>query len=128
MVDFDGKAYENLEAARQLAGSEQAEMRCLANACASRAYYAAYLAVAHRAQGERVPFTGAASPYYRHDSLPEDAFRWRILDDEARDDLTLLRDRRVKADYWEDHVDLEEANDSVAIAEKLVTTLLGRAV
>ena len=39
-------------------------------------------------------------------------------------DLIVLRDRRVKADYFEDNVDLEEANQAHVIARELVQGLL----
>ena len=65
----------------------------------------------------------ARADYYRHDTLPESALRWGILDADLSDDLALLRDRRVKADYWEDNVDIEEASDAVDIAKQFVALL-----
>lgn len=112
---FDGKARENLEAAQRLLPSNDADERdALCNAAAARAYYAAYLAVAHCAQRDRRRMDGEG--YYTHDKLPGQALVWRILDADGADDLRLLRDRRVKADYYEDHVDIEEASEAVDVA------------
>ena len=47
-----------------------------------------------------------------------------MLTDDESDDLSLLRDRRVKADYFEDNVDLEEANQSYHLARELLDKLL----
>lgn len=98
-----------------------------ANAAASRAYYAAYLAIAHRAQARGFPFT-SPKDYYRHDELPDDAARWGIIDDEGRDVLTLLHATRIKADYWADHVELVEAAEVTQLAEDLVSKLLDEVV
>ena len=91
---------------------------------ASRAYYAAYLAVAHCAQQRGIVFTSEKG-YYHHDTLPADAARHGIVDDEGRRDLTELRDMRVKADYWEDAVEFEEADIVARVAARLVKGLLG---
>ena len=68
IVRLDEKARENLEAADRLLTTDADLPLC--NAAASRAYYAAYQAVADRAQENGVSFTGEAVDYYRHDSLP----------------------------------------------------------
>ena len=70
---FDEKARENLEAAERLLPDESGHMDALSNAAASRAYYAAYLAIADNAQQRRRSYTDLASTYYRHDSFPDDA-------------------------------------------------------
>ena len=88
-IDFDEKARENVRAAARLLPEEvgdgvdeAAPFEGLPNAAASRAYYAAYLAIAHRAQHRGLPFTSTSGKeYYRHDSLPDDAARWGIIDD-----------------------------------------------
>ncbi|HEY3356165.1 MAG TPA: hypothetical protein VGQ83_23135 [Polyangia bacterium] len=120
---FEAKCSENLDAAACLL-PDDARDDCFPNACASRAYYAAYLATAERMQRLGAGFTAAAGSHYRHDSLPEDAARLGILDEDDRDDLILLRDRRVKADYWEDNIDLEEASGAHEVAARLVQKLL----
>ncbi len=125
-VRFDEKARENLEAAdRLLPDDESGERDAFLNAAASRAYYAVYLAVADRAQQLRQPFTGARSDYYRHDTLPRDAVEWRILDDDGRDDLELLRGWRIKADYQEDPVEREEASEALDLARSMLSQLIG---
>lgn len=61
---LDEKARENLEAAERLLQDDEGR-ECLPNAVANRAYYAAYLAVAHVAQRSSLPFTdsrGLLSP------------------------------------------------------------------
>jgi hypothetical protein len=58
--------------------------------------------------------------------LPDRALGWGILDDDARDGLSRLRDLRVKADYYEDQVHYDEASEAAAMAQRLVTSLLER--
>jgi uncharacterized protein (UPF0332 family) len=124
-VRFDEKARENLEAAERLLPDESGTLDALSNAAASRAYYAAYLAIADSAQQGRLGYTGGDSTYYRHDSLPEDARAWGILDHDQSDDLRLLYNLRIKADYYEDQVSLEEASNAVDVARELLDTVLG---
>lgn len=122
---LDEKARENLEAAARLLPDEEGSVDALANAAASRAYYAAYLAVADSALRRRRAFTDRDMVYYRHDTLPDDAFAWRLVDDDARDDLRWLRDLRIKADYYEDQVSHEEACEALEVAQALVHLSLG---
>lgn len=124
---LEEKARENLEAATRLAGDESGDNDYLPNAAASRAYYAAYLAVAHRAQARGRGFTAEATDYYRHDRLPEDAWRWGILDEDGREVLEWLRNMRIKADYHEDNVDFDEASEAIEQAAVLLERLLAEA-
>jgi uncharacterized protein (UPF0332 family) len=117
---LDAKAWENLDAAEHLLATKTHDM--FPNASASRAYYAAYLAVANRLLSLGVAF--GSSGYFKHDELPSDARQYGVLTDDESDDLIVLRDRRVKADYFEDNVDLEEANQAHQIARELVQGLL----
>jgi uncharacterized protein (UPF0332 family) len=96
------KAIENLEAADRLLDTRNGDVEPLNNAAASRAYYAAYVAVADRVlrSGRVLPEKG----YFRHDSFPDDAFHCGLLTNELREMLVWLRDLRVKADYEEDQV------------------------
>jgi uncharacterized protein (UPF0332 family) len=123
-VRFDEKARENLEATERLLPDEDGARDGLANAAAARAYYAAYHAVADSAQQSGIPFTAGAREYYQHDRLPSDVLAWGLLDADGCDDLRLLYDRRVKADYYEDLVELEEASEALDIARDLVSRLL----
>ncbi len=123
-VEFDGKARENLEAVERLLPDDSGELDALSNAAASRAYYAAYLAVAHAAQRSRRDFTHDDRDYYRHDRLPEDAHQWGLVDADGSDDLRWLYGLRVKADYFEDHVSLEEASQAFDVAKRLVGAVL----
>jgi hypothetical protein len=125
-MSLEAKARENLEAAvRLLAGGAEA---CLGNACASRAYYAAYQAIVHRARLDGRPFTSnkkRRKQYYEHDRLPRDAREWGLLDESGSETLELLLDARIRADYYEDLIDLEEANEAADGARVLVRELLG---
>lgn len=123
-MEFDEKARESLEAVDRLLPDDAGDRDCLPNAVANRAYYAAYLAVAHVAQKRSMPFTSGTFDYYRHDTFPTEAARHGILDDAGRDDLDYLRNVRVKADYSEDPVELEEADQVAEIAKRLVGGLL----
>jgi uncharacterized protein (UPF0332 family) len=122
-VRFDEKARENLEAAeRLLPDDESGELEALLNAAASRAYYAAYLAVADRAQLRGAPFTDDRR-YYRHDTLPRDAVEWGIIDWDEREVLETLLSWRIKADYREDQVERDEASQALDHARSLMTRL-----
>jgi hypothetical protein len=57
-VRFDEKARENLEAAERLLPDEDGLIDALSNASASRAYYAAYLAIADTARRQDRDYTG----------------------------------------------------------------------
>jgi uncharacterized protein (UPF0332 family) len=122
-MEFDEKARENLEAVDRLLPDEEGTRDCLANAVANRAYYAAYHAVAHVAQARRLAFTSGRG-YYQHDTLPDEARQHGILSDEGRNDLKELFGMRVKADYEEEPVDIEEAERVASLARKLVKEVL----
>jgi len=120
------KAWENLEAALFLLPSDDGQDEAFPNASASRAYYAAYLAVTACARAAREPFTSTKSsdPYYVHDRIADDAVEWGFLDDTAATRLDWLRGLRIKADYSEDAVDLEEASTAAECAKAILKTLL----
>ncbi len=124
---LDEKARENLEAVeRLLVRSDDGQVEPLSNAAASRAYYAAYQAVANCAQQQGLSFDSREPKYYRHDTLPDRAHQWGILDADSSDDLSRLRDLRVKADYYEDMIEYDEASEAQLMAQRIVTTLLDR--
>ena len=129
-ISFEDKARENLRAAQHLLpesedlDDDDDALGTFPNASAARAYYAAYLAVAHRAQAAQRTFT-SDKDYYKHDELPDQAQRWGLLDGDGCDSLEHLRDLRLKADYWEEHVTVVEAAEAASIAEGLVEQLLG---
>lgn len=125
-VRFDEKSRENLEAVERLLPDEDFH-EALFNAAASRAYYAAYLAIADRAQQLYRGFTGEKATYYRHDTLADDAVAWGIIDHDLGDRLRWLYTTRIKADYYEDQVTLEEASRALDLARSVVTTVLGDA-
>lgn len=119
---LDEKARESLEAAERLLQDEDGR-ECLPNAVANRAYYAAYLAVAHVAQRSRLPFTDNRD-YYRHHTLPDLAARHGFLDVQAVAALRWLYVSRVKADYTDESVDFEDANKAVEKAKLLLERLI----
>ncbi len=122
---FDEKARERLEAVeRLLSRSDDGMLEPLSNAAVSRGYYAAYLAVADRAQLDGRNFDSHQASYYRHDTLPDRARSWGILSEETSDDLIFLRDLRVKADYFEEMVHYDEASEAQPVANDLVAVLL----
>lgn len=116
------KAIENVEAADRLLDTSDGELEPLNNAAASRAYYAAYVAVVDRMllSGRSLPDRG----YFKHDSFPDDAFHDRLLTSELREMLVWLRDLRVKADYSEDQVNDEEAALAAERAKVLVGAMI----
>ncbi|HWO18445.1 MAG TPA: HEPN domain-containing protein [Kofleriaceae bacterium] len=123
---FDEKARENMEAAdRLLSRSEDGLAEPLANASASRAYYAAYQAVANCAQEAGVEFNSRGANYYVHDKLPSLAFHRRIIDLDEREALSWLYGLRIKADYADEHVANDEASEAAEIARRLVQRLVG---
>ena len=116
------KAVENLEATDRLLDTRDGDLEPLNNAAASRAYYAAYVAVADRVlrSGRRPPEKG----YFKHDTFPDDAFHYGVLTGEAREMLVWLRDLRVKADYEEDQVNYEEAALAAERAKLLLDSMV----
>ena len=117
------KARENIEAAERLLPDEDGR-DALPNAAASRAYYAAYLAISYRAMRWGYPFTDRAGLYYRHDTLPDDAIAWGILD---RRIAALFRDLyhlRLTADYSSGSASLEQASDAYDVARAIVAGVL----
>lgn len=121
---FDEKARENLAAVERLLSDETGERDALCNAAASRAYYAAYLAVSDRALRDGRSFTSNNRDYFRHDSLPLDARQWYILDENVSEALMWLRDLRIKADYFEDFVVLEETSEALDVARSILDAAL----
>src|SRR5690606_22783757 len=120
---LDEKARENLEAAERLLPNE-AGREGLFNAAASRIYDAAYHAVADRALQTGMAYTDLGKRYFRHDRLPDDAKAWGLLDADEAEELEILYSLRIRADYLEDRVDLDEASLAYIGAERLVSQLL----
>ena len=121
-MDWSEKAQENIQAAGRLLHNDDYEVDPCLNASVSRSYYAAYLAVATKANAQHCSFTG--NDYYRHDSFPAEALAWGILDEDDRTKLELLYSRRIVADYHEESVDIAEANTALDWANELVLKLL----
>lgn len=121
---FDEKARENMEAAERLLPDESGEREALANASAARAYYGAYLAVADRAQQIGHTMTSKDGTWYRHDTLPREARAWGVIGEDDAEILSWLYALRIKADYREDQVSLEEASVAFGEARRIVTAML----
>jgi len=119
---LDDKARESLEAAERLLQDDEGR-ECLPNAVTNRAYYAAYLAVAHVAQRLHVPFTDGRK-YYRHDMLPDLARRRGFLGVQDAIALHWLLSQRVMADYTDESVDFDDANKAVETAKLLLERLI----
>jgi hypothetical protein len=92
---------------------------------ASRAYYAAYLAIADCAQQAGIEFDSRDVNYYVHYRFPDLAFHRRIISIDERDDLSWLYGLRAKADYAEDQVHIDEASEAADVARRLVQKLVG---
>jgi uncharacterized protein (UPF0332 family) len=118
---MEDTADQNIEAAERLCELGDP----LPKPAVSRAYYAAYLAVwaelVHR--GATVPdYDG--SRYFRHPDLPALARSRGVLDAELADVLGNLHSSRIKADYWEDMIDREDAASYVEDARRIVSHVL----
>ena len=117
------KAKENFEAVDRLLETRDGDVEPLANAAASRAYYAAYQVVVDRVvrTGRQVP---AGAMHYKHDVLPDHAFHFQILTHDLRESLIWLRDLRVKADYLQDQVEYDEASAAYDRAKQIIEAVL----
>lgn len=117
---MESKALDNISAAQLLAINE------FYDSSASRAYYAAYLAAWYRLYdiGIQPPQT-RKGVYWPHNKFPE------ILCDEYKligplqlERFELLYSRRIKADYYVDKVEKEEADDSIQLATNFISFFL----
>jgi uncharacterized protein (UPF0332 family) len=119
---MEDKARTNLQAAELLKGHG------FFDSCASRAYYAAYLAgwAWMLNANQTPPVDQRGSKYWPHASFAQELFNWGALSDpELLDDFEFLRGRRVQADYYPDPVIEEEAEEAFEMASKLVNQLVG---
>jgi uncharacterized protein (UPF0332 family) len=120
---MERKAWENLAAARVLLDDEEP----CPNAAASRAYYAAYHACWHAMNEVGIP-TPEVRPsvyYFVHDSLPYEARRAGVLDEQASEGLYDLVRLRVAADYLEEDLTVELARKALETATAIVRWVLG---
>jgi uncharacterized protein (UPF0332 family) len=119
---MERKARENLEAARLLLEGED---HC-PNSSISRAYYAAYHACwdAMVDAGHPVPEVRRSVRYFHHQTFPQEVCDAGVLDEQQAGDLDYLYNQRIKADYYEDDVTLEEARAALKVSEALVHRLL----
>jgi len=120
---MERKAWENLDAARALLGLEDP----CPNAAVSRAYYAAYHACwfAMNEAGYETPEARPGVFYFHHGDLPSEACEAGVLDTRASDALEQLRIWRVRADYFQDELTVQQAELAVGTADVFVRRLLG---
>ena len=63
--------------------------------------------------------------YFHHDALPGRARDHGILDLDQHDELALLYELRIRADYQEDQLPYEVAADAAESAARIVHALVG---
>lgn len=122
-VSFEEKARENLDASERLLPDEDGR-EALCDAAVTRAYFAAYLAVAARVREAGIPYNDRKGTYYTHDQLPTIAQDEGIVGADGADVLDYLYGLRIKADYDDVLVTLEEASIAHEQASSLVRELL----
>jgi len=108
------KATQNLAAAQSLVTAGYFD------SAGSRAYYAAYLA------GWAWLLRNGAPPpgdYWPHHTFADTLFDWGAIDPDEADDLRLLYQRRIIADYHPDELVGETAAESAEIAAELIARL-----
>jgi hypothetical protein len=74
--------------------------------------------------GYSVPEVRPGVHYFKHEEFPQEALAARVLDEHGEQELDYLRIQRVKADYYEDDVTVEEARRALRVSEALVHRLL----
>jgi uncharacterized protein (UPF0332 family) len=119
---MDLKARGNIEAAQLLTANE------FNDSSASRAYYAVYLAAWHNLSKMGVQpqhDTKKRSSYWRHDLFPEVLCdEYKLIGPVQMEKFELLYSRRIKADYYVDKIEKEEADDSIQMASSFVRLFL----
>jgi uncharacterized protein (UPF0332 family) len=119
---MENKARENINAAQLLSTNE------FHDSSASRAYYATYLAAWHSLskigiQPQHNIQKGGS--YWRHDLFPEILCdEYKLIGPIQMEKFELLYSRRIKADYYVEKVEKEEADDSIQMASSFVSLLL----
>jgi len=120
---MESKARNNLLAATLLLEKQ------MYDSATSRAYYSAYLAgwnwmaneVNAHPQNQR-----DRGWYWPHRDFPKELLKAGALaDEDQKDDMEMLFNGRVKADYYSDEISREEAEKLREIAAELVELLLG---
>lgn len=119
---MENKARENINAAQLLTTNK------FYDSSASRAYYATYLAAWHNLSKIGVhPHhnTEKGGSYWRHDLFPEILCdEYKLIGPIQMEKFELLYSRRIKADYYVEKVEKEEADDSIQMASSFVSLLL----
>lgn len=119
---MENKARENINAAQLLTTNG------FCDSSASRAYYATYLAAWHNLSKIGIHpqhNTQKGGFYWRHDLLPEILCdEYKLIGPTQMEKFELLYSRRIKADYYVEKVEKEEASDSIQIASSFVSLFL----
>ena len=118
---MENKAQDNINAAQLLTTNE------FYDSSASRAYYAAYLAAWHNLGIQPKHKTKKGEFYWRHDLLPEILRdEYKLIGPNQMEKFELLYSRRIKADYYAEKVEKEEADDSILTASSFVSLFLDK--
>lgn len=118
---MENKARDNISAAQLLTTNH------LYDSSASRAYYAAYLAAWHNLGIQPQHKAKKGGSYWPHDSFPEILCdKYKIIGPIQMEKFELLYSRRIKADYYAEKVEKEEADDSIRIASSFVSLFLDK--
>ncbi len=119
---MESKARDNINAAQLLAINE------FYDSSASRAYYAAYLAAWHRLSNIGIQpghETIKGERYWRHNLFPEILCgEYKLIGPLQMERFELLYSRRIKADYYVDKVEKEEADNSIQLASIFISFFL----
>lgn len=121
---MENKALDNINAAQLLTTNE------LYDSSASRAYYATYLAAWHNLSKIGIhpkPNTKKGDAYWPHDRFPQILCdEYKLIGPIQKDKFDLLYSRRIKADYYAEKVEKEEADDSILIASSFISLFLDK--
>ncbi|MEK7279553.1 MAG: HEPN domain-containing protein [Nitrospirota bacterium] len=119
---MENKALDNINAAQLLTTNE------FYDSSASRAYYATYLAAWHNLSKIGIrPQHRKGGSYWCHDLFPEILCdEYKIIGPIQMEKFELLYSRRIKADYYAEKVEKEEADDSIRIASSFVSLFLDK--
>jgi uncharacterized protein (UPF0332 family) len=119
---MESKARDNMNAAQLLT------INGLYDSSASRAYYAAYLAAWYHLLNIGIQpghKTQKGGYYWRHHLFPDLlSHEYKLIGPLQMEKFELLYSHRIKADYYIDEVEKEEADNSIQIASDFVSFFL----
>lgn len=119
---MESKARDNINAAQLLT------LQGFCDSSASRAYYSVYLAAWHCLSNigiQPLHNTKKGGYYWRHDMFPEILCdEYKLIGPIQMEKFELLYSLRIKADYYVDKVEKEEADNSIQIASNFISLFL----